>query len=346
VHFFKVVLKWFSMNTTNYDSNTHTNLNTETDPVSDPILGGRARRGKIGRLSSELRYELNVRLDDGEETETILTWLNGEEEVQRLVNWKFGGSPINAQNLSNWRQGGFQRWLKVQERMEFMYEWLEGSDDLEVNESANELAGRLSKVLLAELAMAVQEALPQLTDPVERCEKLAKYLGILMRVRQQEFVAQRLVVENEQREKEEREAWVRKADAMQLQKRMLAIITGKKFEPVTAAELKAAGFPFDDEQLARYQAKIDALDTTTDQTGSGLNAASQPRRKRTPDKDEPIKVNQGQSSHQTDGTDGAEKDFGQDEQDGQDLNADAEGNNSIKVNQGSDGLAGFNAKTQ
>jgi len=39
-----------------------------------------------------------------------------EEVEEAVLAAEFGGSRINAQNLSNWRRGGYQHWLKQQER--------------------------------------------------------------------------------------------------------------------------------------------------------------------------------------------------------------------------------------
>jgi len=69
------------------------------------------RRGKIARLPRSVRDQLNVRLDDGQEAEQILPWLNNLPEVQIILAKHFGGAPISPQNLSGWRQGGFQEWL-------------------------------------------------------------------------------------------------------------------------------------------------------------------------------------------------------------------------------------------
>ena len=70
-----------------------------------------ARNGKIARLPARLRHQLNERLDQGEESPALLPWLNARPEVQAVVQEHFNGVPISKQNLSDWRQGGFQDWL-------------------------------------------------------------------------------------------------------------------------------------------------------------------------------------------------------------------------------------------
>ena len=71
--------------------------------------------GKIARLSRAVRAQLNPRLLDGEEGKQIALWLNSLPEVNERLAEKFEGRPINEQNLSNWRQGGYEDWLAHQE---------------------------------------------------------------------------------------------------------------------------------------------------------------------------------------------------------------------------------------
>jgi hypothetical protein len=69
------------------------------------------RRGKIARLPRAVRDHLNLRLDDGEEADQILPWLNDLPEVRQIIAERFNNIPVSPQNLSAWRQGGFQEWL-------------------------------------------------------------------------------------------------------------------------------------------------------------------------------------------------------------------------------------------
>jgi hypothetical protein len=81
--------------------------------------------GKIGRLPKQIRDELNHRLEDGEPGGNILEWLNALPAVMAMLAVGFGGGQISAQNLSNWRRGGFQHWLKQQERRNLVRELAE-----------------------------------------------------------------------------------------------------------------------------------------------------------------------------------------------------------------------------
>jgi hypothetical protein len=89
------------------------------------------RNGKIAHLSSLLRDKLNRRLDNGEEGDTLLDWLNGLPEVQENLKLFFEGAPISKQNLSEWRQGGFREWLIRNELIEQAYELSDAANDME-----------------------------------------------------------------------------------------------------------------------------------------------------------------------------------------------------------------------
>ncbi len=82
------------------------------------------RNGKIARLPGGIRSELNARMENGEETESLLAWLNGLPVAQEMLKAKFEGAPLNKQNLSEWRLGGFREWQLRQE-------WLEQAKGLE-----------------------------------------------------------------------------------------------------------------------------------------------------------------------------------------------------------------------
>ena len=64
------------------------------------------RNGKIARLPKETRDMINRMLDDGIPYHVIIDEL-GE-----------AGEGLNTQNLTNWKQGGYQEWVKNQELIE------------------------------------------------------------------------------------------------------------------------------------------------------------------------------------------------------------------------------------
>ena len=68
------------------------------------------RRGKIARLPQPIREQINHRLQNGEEGKQIAEWLNTLPEVRSLMAAEFDGQPINEDNLSNWKLGGYRDW--------------------------------------------------------------------------------------------------------------------------------------------------------------------------------------------------------------------------------------------
>ena len=73
------------------------------------------RNGKIARLPGNIREELNHRLENNEQSDTPLPWLNDLLPVKLLLALHFEGSPISKQNLSEWRAGGFLEWQTHQD---------------------------------------------------------------------------------------------------------------------------------------------------------------------------------------------------------------------------------------
>jgi hypothetical protein len=89
------------------------------------------RNGKIARLPYSIRDTLNRRLHNGESGAKLVKWLNGLPVAQEVLAEEFGGRPINEQNLSEWKQGGFEDWLRHQETREWVQNLADESADLE-----------------------------------------------------------------------------------------------------------------------------------------------------------------------------------------------------------------------
>ena len=68
------------------------------------------RNGKIARLPADLRTELNQRLANGEMIKPLAEWLNGLPKVQEVMQKSFEGRPINEDNISEWKNGGYRDW--------------------------------------------------------------------------------------------------------------------------------------------------------------------------------------------------------------------------------------------
>jgi hypothetical protein len=80
------------------------NPQSEPLPVSNPLASlvdpGNRRKGKVARKTNEVRNRINSMILDGVPYADIIAAL-GEE-----------GKDLNDQNLTNWRMGGYQDWLR------------------------------------------------------------------------------------------------------------------------------------------------------------------------------------------------------------------------------------------
>ncbi len=69
------------------------------------------RKGKIAQLPFSIREQLNARIRDGQLAPRILPWLNAECGLK-------GRAVITDGNISEWRAGGYQDWLRDQAKIE------------------------------------------------------------------------------------------------------------------------------------------------------------------------------------------------------------------------------------
>src|SRR6185503_12622891 len=114
------------------------------------------RNGKIARLPKAIREELNRRLSDGEPGTELVAWLNGLPEVQRIVTAEFGGRVVREQNLSEWKQGGYEEWLRQQWALELVRNLSAETDDLKVV-AGEPLSEKLGLWLAARYAVATRK---------------------------------------------------------------------------------------------------------------------------------------------------------------------------------------------
>ena len=75
----------------------------------------KSRLGKIARLPLSIREELNTRLFEGNPAHLLIEWLNTDPEVLGVLSTDFGGELISAQNVGEWRRGGYMEWALVRE---------------------------------------------------------------------------------------------------------------------------------------------------------------------------------------------------------------------------------------
>lgn len=125
------------------------------------------RTGKIARLPRDLRHQLNRRLQDGESGRRLLEWLNSLPATREILAADFGGREISVQNLSEWKQGGYQDWLARQETLACAREL--AGDAAELAAAADgPLADHLAVVLSARYAALVSEWDGEMDDAFRR----------------------------------------------------------------------------------------------------------------------------------------------------------------------------------
>ena len=188
------------------------------------------RNGKIARLPYGIREELNRRLQDGKCGPKLLKWLNGEPECLEVLEEEFEGRPITKQNLSEWRQGGYQEWVRKEEARERVQVLMEKAGDLEKDAGGMAIADRLGTLLSAELAVAMEQ-LDEIKDPKERWARMKEIARELYRLRREDHHARKLRIVEEQYERRtkeaERERLLDLQDAMQ-NKPLTAALNGGK----------------------------------------------------------------------------------------------------------------------
>jgi hypothetical protein len=132
------------------------------------------RIGKIARCSALVRELLNRRLNDGKPGAEIVAWLNELPDVQAVVRQYFEGRPVNEQNLSDWRAGGFQDWQRAREKRFWAEQWMGGSQRLDAKAGENRsVVDYLAAPIAVELGQALERIAfsTTLTDD-ERLERL------------------------------------------------------------------------------------------------------------------------------------------------------------------------------
>lgn len=123
------------------------------------------RTGKIARLPKHVRDQLNRRIEDGEPGKQLVEWLNGLPGVQEVLQEQFGGRPVSEQNLSEWKPGGYQEWLRQEETRSLVSKLTEQSDDLDEAADGMEISDRYANVLSVEFVALTQKLLEEKTDP-------------------------------------------------------------------------------------------------------------------------------------------------------------------------------------
>jgi hypothetical protein len=176
--------------------------------ITHHALMNPARKGKIARLPVAVREELNRRLENGQAERTILPWLNALPSVQTVLAAQFGASPVSQQNLSNWRGGGYQDWLKNREHTALVRELADNAEDIAPGSGGPVIARNLSTVLLANLAAHAVRPQDQPPGPEEQFQRLRQFLHTVCEVRREDHRDDRVALQSE-RQALQQEKWNR-----------------------------------------------------------------------------------------------------------------------------------------
>jgi hypothetical protein len=193
------------------------------------------RNGKIARLPQNIREKLNRRIEDGNPGKELVNWLNGLPDVKRVLKAQFGGRSITEQNLSEWKQGGHQEWLRHQESRHFVQHLHEKAGELksyyEDDEWFTEVdtSEDFAAVLAAELARLTEVLLKKSDEPQEQMRWVLKALHELGQLRRHNHRAARLQRDQLlwKRKEDELKKWEEGAEMRKLKDDLLAPIVAQ-----------------------------------------------------------------------------------------------------------------------
>jgi hypothetical protein len=128
------------------------------------------RKGKIAALSKELRDFVNQQLDDG------VTYAVIAEELQKR------GASVNAENLSNWKEGGYQDYLRDQAWRERLDQNANRYLEVGLTDGTKLAAGGLyaASVQICKLIDELANPNASETDP-DKCSRVTNALSRLSR---------------------------------------------------------------------------------------------------------------------------------------------------------------------
>jgi small basic protein (TIGR04137 family) len=102
--------------------------------------------------------------------------------VQDVLKEQFAGRPVTEQNLSDWKQGGYQDWLRHEESYQLITDLTEQQESLAAAADGAEISDRFATLLSAELVALTRKLLEEKTDLKERWQCLREVLRELDRI--------------------------------------------------------------------------------------------------------------------------------------------------------------------
>jgi hypothetical protein len=154
------------------------------------------RTGKIARLPDSIREELNQRLQNNERGKSLIKWLNSLPEVQALLKDHFDGKPINDQNLTEWRKGGFDDWQMRQGALKLAQN-LGDENSLGDKSLTADFSEKLARWLILRFAAAAQNLAASEPDPRRQWHRLHELCADVSRLRRGDLYLQRLTLQRD-----------------------------------------------------------------------------------------------------------------------------------------------------
>ena len=142
------------------------------------------RNGKIARLPKAIRERLNQQILDGVPGKDLVRWLNGINEVVDILVQQFNTDRITEQNLSEWKQGGYQDWLKHQERRDWVRRLSDEAEDVAEDSGLMPWMERVGAMFEIVLGKVVEQQLQQTVETPEQMGELITLSRELARHRQ------------------------------------------------------------------------------------------------------------------------------------------------------------------
>ncbi len=172
------------------------------------------RKGKIARLPHATRERLNQRLLNGEEGAKLVPWLNAQPAVRAVLAAEFAGRPITEQNLSEWKQGGYEDWLRHQEARDWVRSLTEESAELKREAGDYSVADHLAAPLAVALGRWLHQVAASSPNDAEQRKALFGLSREVSRLRRDD--------DHTQSRRFKRECWVADQAAQQENNRALA----------------------------------------------------------------------------------------------------------------------------
>ncbi len=192
------------------------------------------RRGKIARLPKGIREQLNRRLADGESGARLVGWLNGLPEVSVMLAQEFAGQPIREQNLSDWRLGGYEDWVKQQEALAWVRSVSEEADELGAGSGNASFTDRLSVLAAVQVGRWLRELSAQWDGSEQQCQQLQSLCQELAKLRRGDQEARWLRLA-EERWQDEIAKEKRKLESNPVSRMLLTRVLGSMLEDMPKA---------------------------------------------------------------------------------------------------------------